>query len=129
MIRWIKPNNRMVSVLLVLAWVAVTGCTTHNYYSGQPAVVTSCKTPGITRRLHSVLNNTTFLLKVYKNSEYLGQLQPGEILAIKQAWLETQFVVTVTGYENGVYVGAAYWRYQFDVPETFIVSKLDPVNQ
>lgn len=79
---------------------------------------------------HTVLNNTRLKLDVIQDGKtvYAG-LNPGQSIGVRPRLWNGVSCVSVTGYTaEGDYVGAANWAFMWNVPETWIVSSLQPAR-
>jgi len=73
---------------------------------------------------HALVNNSGYTLTVYRDGNCIGTLAVGEVLPITGPPLWQRTVITVTGQDNGRYVGTASWVYLYEAPEVWTVNRL-----
>lgn len=117
-------KNIATSILLL---VLATGCV-YNYPYSHPPGGAGGPPPGSTfpTSQYTVINNSGYMLKVYQDGKYLGDLPIGQVQGIKGTLLWRSTIVTVTGVDNnGDFVGSDSWKYEFGVPEAWTVLSLN----
>ena len=91
------------------------------------ALGAGCKS---TSSQYTVVNNTPFMLKVYQDGAYKGELPPGLIHQVKGTLLWRNTIVTVTGVDScGAFIGSGSFLYQFGVPVAWTVTDLTSIGQ
>lgn len=109
---------------LALLALALCSCTT--VYEAQGP----CQPSRSSLADHTVLNNTRLKLDVIQDGKtvYSG-LSPGQSIGVRPRLWNGASSVSVTAYTaEGDYVGAANWVFLWNVPETWIVSGLQPAR-
>lgn len=114
------------TLMTMLAITLLTGCT-YNYPYSRSTIGASCKPVPLDHgSQYTLVNNTGVPLKVYVDGDFLGECHPGDVVPIKGALLWRRTVVTVTGCnQDGSYIGANSWIYEFGTPEAWTVHTLN----
>lgn len=116
----------MKKYIAILALVLSTGCAYHYPYSTSAINTAGGPPPEAPTSDYTVINNCGYVLKVYQDGKYVGDLGLGQVRCVKGTLLWRRTVVSVTGFAaDGTYVGSDSWIYEFGVPEAWAVTRLN----
>jgi len=105
--------------------LTVSGCSYNYPYSHSAINTAGGPPPEAPTSDYTVINNSGYPLKVYQDGKYVGDLAVGQVRCVKGTLLWRRTVVSVTAFDNGNYVGADSWIYEFGVPEAWTVTRLN----